>query len=553
MENKYTEQIKDLMENVYSVADNLDAQGISEHIPFVDPEEGMRGAIRADILLFILRTIDKDKRINGDCLSFLNDCLGFGFTTLTAEMARKKAIETDVPQICFLLPPFILLDKQLGGSKLSTIYVETLAYVTLGYFQCQDHTSLEEMVSYCRYTNTCIGLIEKAFGEKVEFDPLGNVTSEHKELIKCAVEVDKLINKKENDPVIAALEEALIKTINDDDYDDAVVDHPYIEIVKDSGDGTDLLDETAADIIKDESDGSALPDENNVSEVLTLTAMEELESLIGLQEVKQQIKATLNVQRVRKRCQELDIKRPAISMHMVFTGNPGTGKTTVARILGKIYQEAGLLSKGHFVEATRAELVGKYVGHTAVMVKEIFEKAKGGVLFIDEAYALTSEGDSFGQEAVETLLKLMEDNREDIAVIVAGYPMLMQDFLESNPGLRSRFPFVIKFPDYSGDELVRIFKCFCNENDIIPDHSVIRSVKAHFDKETSKKARNYGNAREVRNYFEKMILNQANRLVGNGTLDKDDLCRFETADLPANKILSEIAMKNQGKVLAFNG
>ena len=261
----------------------------------------------------------------------------------------------------------------------------------------------------------------------------------------------------------------------------------------------------------------------------------------------------LNVQKVRKRCQELGIKRPAISLHMVFTGNPGTGKTTVARMLGKIFRESGLLSKGHFIEATRTELVGKYVGHTAVMVKEVFEKAKGGVLFIDEAYSLTANGDSFGQEAVETLLKLMEDNRDDIAVIVAGYPMLMQDFLESNPGLRSRFPFVIKFSDYSGDELVKIFKCFCAENDIVPDYSVVRAVKAHFDKASSRKTRNYGNAREVRNYFEKMILNQANRLVNDGSLDRESLCGFELSDLPVNRIVSEIEMKDSDKILKFNG
>ena len=551
MGSQYTNKIKHLIENIYTVADSMDSIGVSESIPYVDPEEGMRGTIRTDVLLFIFRIIDKDKRINDECVSYLNECFGYNFSVLTVEIARKKTIDSEVPQMCILLPAFILLDKQLHGIEISSLYLETMAFVTLGFFRCQDRTSIEEMVSYYRYINTGMKMVEKALGKKVDFDPLSVVSSEHMEIIKYAVEVDELIHKDEEDPLIKAFGDTLEKIVQKDDASEKEEERACFGIVVDPGDGSDLVDEKPVDIVKDEGDGSDLPDEWIEPEELNSDALFELDELIGLKEVKQQIRTTLNAQRIRKRCEMLGIKRTPVGMHMIFTGNPGTGKTSVARILGKIYQEAGLLSKGHCVEVSRAELVGKYVGHTAVLVKEVFEKARGGILFIDEAYSLTTENDDYGQEAVETLLKLMEDNRDDIVVIAAGYPMLMQDFLESNPGLKSRFPFVIRFPDYTGDELVRIFRLFCEENEIVTDNRVLRSVRNHFEKEASRKTGNKGNAREVRNYFEKMIFNQADRLINNGTLDRDSLCKFEQADLPSNRVISEI-VTGGGRVLAFH-
>ena len=202
MENRYTDQIKHLMENVYSVADNLDEMGVSESIPFIDSNEGIRGLIQTDVLLFVFRIIDKAKRINNECVDYLNECLGYRFTILTAEMARKRAVDAESPAMCLLLTMFIYLDKQLGGNGLSALYAETISFVTLGYFRCQEHTSLEEMIRYSRYTTCCLDMIERALGEKVDFDPLGIVNSDQKELIKSAVEVDRLIHEKEEDPVI---------------------------------------------------------------------------------------------------------------------------------------------------------------------------------------------------------------------------------------------------------------------------------------------------------------------------------------------------------------
>jgi len=224
---------------------------------------------------------------------------------------------------------------------------------------------------------------------------------------------------------------------------------------------------------------------------------------------------------------------------MVFDGNPGTGKTTVARIIAEIYKNLGVVSKGHSVETDRSGLVAGYVGQTALKVQQVVETALGGVLFIDEAYALTGKSDSdFGQEAIDTLLKLMEDNRDDLVVIAAGYPKLMDEFLVSNPGLRSRFNKRFHFVDYTGEELQEIFVSMCGKNDYVlsPESEYVSA--AHFEslvekvKNTSRAAY-FGNAREVRNFFEKTVANQANRMAALSNPSKSTLQRIELVDLPA--------------------
>ena len=539
-----TTQIKEMMDSLFEVIDNLDCHGIGKQIPFVDGDNGLRELVKADIFLFIARVADDDgNMISPACLNYLNGCLDYDFSPFTFELARKKAIDSNLPNICLAIPVFILVDKMVGGNRMSSTYIQTLSFVMIGYIKCEDNNSLDKMVKYYRLSDGCIQMIEGTLEGKVDYDPLNMIEDSTAEIIRLAAEIDKKVHK--DDPIISRVQDAIRATINSDKetapIHEVEPEKNEWELFKDDGDGTDLDDEITAELIKDDGDGSNL--EDDVVDILgvtpmhwqqdrELTAMDELNNLIGLRDVKAQVTTMLNVLKVRKRCNELNVKRPRISMHMVFTGNPGTGKTTVARIIGKIYHEAGLLSQGQFTEVTRTELVGKYLGYTAPLVKSVFEKAKGGVLFIDEAYSLTREGDSFGDEAIETLLKLMEDNRDDIVVIVAGYPRLMQDFLESNPGLRSRFPFVVEFPDYSGEELTSIFKMFCSENDIVASRDILKAVGVHFCHEASKKIRNNGNAREVRNYFEKMIMNQANRLVRANQMDRDDLCRFTREDLP---------------------
>ena len=211
-----------------------------------------------------------------------------------------------------------------------------------------------------------------------------------------------------------------------------------------------------------------------------------------------------------------------VSLHMVFTGNPGTGKTTIARILGEIYKDIGVLSKGHFVEVDRSGLVAGYVGQTAMKTSEVINRAKGGILFIDEAYSLVSSDDKdFGHEAIDTLLKAMEDNREDFIVIVAGYPELMQGFINSNPGLQSRFNRYIHFPDYNADELFEVFKGFCDKYEYKLDEDVEPKMKDFLQKLVDEKTVNFANARTVRNIFENVVTKQSTRLDNDENEDAD--------------------------------
>ena len=193
------------------------------------------------------------------------------------------------------------------------------------------------------------------------------------------------------------------------------------------------------------------------------SGMEELNELIGLDMVKADVKELINLVKVQKMREDKGMKTVPVSLHLVFSGNPGTGKTTVARILSKLYKEIGVLSKGQLVEVDRSGLVAGYVGQTAIKTQKKIEEAKGGILFIDEAYTLAKEGNDFGQEAIDTILKAMEDNRKDLVVIVAGYTNLMENFINSNPGLKSRFNKYIEFKDYSAEELIEIFDMQCRK------------------------------------------------------------------------------------------
>ncbi len=242
--------------------------------------------------------------------------------------------------------------------------------------------------------------------------------------------------------------------------------------------------------------------------------LEELNGLVGLNEVKTEIRSLVNLIKVRKMREKYCLPEIEMSYHMVFTGNPGTGKTTLARLVGKIYKELGILTHGNMTETDRSGLVAGYVGQTALKVKEVVEKAVGGILFIDEAYALASSGaNDFGGEAIDTLVKLMEDHRDNLVVIVAGYTEEMKHFLKSNTGLVSRFNRFIHFPDYTTGELTDILEGMAKKSGLVLEEGLKDKVGRYLDMLAEKEREEFGNARGIRNLFETMVVNQANRLV----------------------------------------
>ncbi len=259
----------------------------------------------------------------------------------------------------------------------------------------------------------------------------------------------------------------------------------------------------------------------------------ELNGYIGLEGIKKEVNNLINLVTVHKLRQQHGLKTVDMSLHMVFSGNPGTGKTMIARLMARIYRALGILSKGQLVEVDRSGLVAGYVGQTATKTSEVIEKAKGGVLFIDEAYALNSNSENdFGQEAIDTLLKAMEDNREDLVVIVAGYDGLMDQFIHSNPGLESRFNRFLHFDDYTLDEMLQILEMNLKKGQYALAEDARESARKYIE-DANTSSISFGNGRGVRNLFERMLVAQSNRLAMAENVTVDDLMTITAADVAA--------------------
>ena len=302
-----------------------------------------------------------------------------------------------------------------------------------------------------------------------------------------------------------------------------------IGIFTDDDEKKDDAEETAQQTEQVEKKDSVI-----VNEPLEGDPYQELDDLIGLESVKQEVRSLANFVKLQKQREAQGLKSAKVSYHLVFYGSPGTGKTTVARIVGRIYKDLGVLKKGHTVETDRAGLCGEYVGKTGPKTDTVISKALDGVLFIDEAYSLVPEGgagNDYGQEAISTILKRMEDYRDRLVVIVAGYKDEMQRFIDSNPGLQSRFNRYIDFPDYSSGELTDIFKMYMKKNQYTLAPDAEEYLKEQFEYAVAHKDRNFGNARFARNVFEKSIQQQDNRLAGQTNLDKGRLSELTIEDL----------------------
>ena len=279
------------------------------------------------------------------------------------------------------------------------------------------------------------------------------------------------------------------------------------------------------------TDGQAQPDPEprpNLEEVLA-----ELDGLCGLERVKKDVKSLINLVKVQKLREEQGLPVAPMSLHLVFLGNPGTGKTTVARLLAKIYHAIGVLSKGQLVEVDRSGLVAGFVGQTAIKTGEVIQKALGGVLFIDEAYSLAGQDspNDFGREAIEVLLKGMEDHRKDLIVIVAGYDELMEQFIHGNPGLESRFNKYFYFEDYDSPQLLEIFQSMCKKHGYVLSEEAERWAKEDFQAIYQERDENFGNARDVRNLFEKAVARQADRVAQLEEVTKEQLMELLPEDL----------------------
>ena len=284
---------------------------------------------------------------------------------------------------------------------------------------------------------------------------------------------------------------------------------------------------TLQTICKPNTEKSDAEDKKSLCEL-----QEELDSLVGLEKVKGKVNDLISYQKVQQLRRKNNLHAAKSTLHMAFTGNPGTGKTTVARIVGRIYKQLGLLSSGHFIEVSRTDLIAGYQGQTALKVKNVIERAKGGVLFIDEAYSITEtdHSDSYGRECLTELTKALEDYRDDLVVIVAGYTAPMKDFFNANPGLKSRFNTFIEFPDYSAEELEKILLSICQKNDYLLDESAQHITSEFFEQSIAKKNANFSNGRFARNIYDDLVMNHARRVVHLEKPTRKDLCTIIAED-----------------------
>ena len=482
-----------------------------------ESEDDIDRGIRLELALYAVAIAKKDGVVTAGELDTIEKMVGLDAEPIIEEAKELSDIRfSDRYFKCPFTLEFILkIDKALKNQ---------------GYAIDGDVTLTE----YIIYLFQIIGLCMVYLDEDDVYDKASFVKNYVKELRDFASEKNAKYKKRLEDGVSMDIANDYTVEIGDLMADGKVVDveaekKKKLDKKKESGKAKNKSGNDKSE--KDEKDTEEETEKVEIKETLE-ELMEQLNSLVGLESVKLEINNLIHLQELNRIRVERGMVSLPVSNHLVFYGNPGTGKTTVARLLSKIYCKIGILSKGHMIETDRSGIVAGYVGQTAIKTKEVIDSAMGGILFIDEAYTLVSNSENdYGREAIDTLLKAMEDNREDFIVIVAGYPDLMMEFIKSNPGLESRFNKYILFEDYNNDELFEIFKVVCKKNGYELSEEVEKAVKETFADMYTDRPDNFANGREVRNYFEKVVTNQANRLYGKENITNEELAEIVKEDL----------------------
>lgn len=525
------------------------------HAEFIrtDGRVSLQEAFHTDMLNFLIYLAYSDGKISKEEIRYINSLMGLQlYDKLVSEYADKWGLkgESIKERAPLSLEPFVRSnigpetgEISNGYYDLLSLYVTTFNYIGNDFIACNKDVlqgEIEALSSYIMMLKENIDSINGkmneykptiAFkpGSKVKQEPLPEyVTSDRKSYYSSndmmngdrVYRDDKVSEEKSN--------RMFRRNILGHDSDEISVDK--------TEDMNQNNPENRSNVMAYDNNANVQKDMKKVvgTEEINLEALlDELNQLTGMESVKKEVNNLVNLLRICRIRQEKGLQLPPTTNHLIFLGNPGTGKTTVARILSKIYHGLGILSKGHLVEVDRSGLVAGYMGQTGEKVMEVVEQAKGGILFIDEAYALASgkqDGD-FGKEAIDILNKAMEDYRDDLIVIAAGYHDEMQDFLDANPGLRSRFNRTIEFPDYSASELIEIMTNRASKLDYHFSNDALDFVKKRFEQILACPPDNFGNARSARNYLDNVINNQANRLVKEASFKEDELMQINLADV----------------------